>query len=133
MGEEMRDLKPEFDSWKSHVGPGWHRLLDHLAAKLGETAGPDLRVTQIKEKWGYLTVYLDGEKPEDRKIVADVEEQSGLTCERCGEPGFRCSTGSCSGVQPHYWIRTLCLKHQDERHQEQLQERERLGFKAIKV
>lgn len=128
----MRDLKPEFDSWKSHIGPGWHRLLDGLAAKLGETAGPDLRVTQIKEKFGYLTVYLDGAKAEERRIVGAVEGESGLICEECGEPGFRCASGSCGDDLPHFWIKTLCLKHQDQRHTKIVEERQRLGMKVVK-
>ena len=59
------------------------------------------RITQIKEKWGYLHWY-DGGVPKDSKvwdIIHKYEEISAKTCVVCGKPATKMSTG---------WISPYC-------------------------
>lgn len=105
-----------------HVGRGWHPLLLRLHEQL-LAVRPGYRVNQVKEKYGTLRVYLvsglllepgffDGELPDQqrtdqiareneqvRRLVAAAEEESGRTCESCGNPG---------STRDGAWIKTLC-------------------------
>jgi hypothetical protein len=69
---------------------------------------PEYWITQVKEKWGGLRIYLGypmldpdnhGLSRRCEAILADIEARSRLTCEHCGQPGVRRETG---------WIKTLC-------------------------
>ncbi|MFC5749049.1 hypothetical protein [Actinomadura rugatobispora] len=104
------------------VGRGWHPLLLELHEDLRALI-PDYRVTQVKEKYGTLRVYLvsgllrgpyleTGTLPseeeskrmawQDRqasRLVHAAEERSGTICEACGAPGE---------PRKGAWIKTLC-------------------------
>lgn len=83
------------------VGAGWfpivERALDGLAAH-GE-----VRLAQVKEKFGGLRIYIDSPEWSDEvaKIVDDAEAEAWKTCEDCG---------ATEGVETKGpgWIRTLC-------------------------
>jgi hypothetical protein len=112
---------------KNSVGKGWHKLLDAVfAAKPTE-----VKVVQVKEKFGVLTIYWDGPEPENDDIadvvvdpmvpapflsfrpgtpkgykafanlVSAAEEVSARICEDCGNPGIR-------GLSKGRWILTQC-------------------------
>lgn len=87
------------------VGPGWKDLLTDLHTNLLVLV-PDYAVTQVKEKFGGLRIYLsypagtDTSAPE--ALVDKAEADSEHVCEQCGKPG---TTGGT------YWLKTLCPEH----------------------
>ena len=94
-------------------GPGWYGLLDRLSAQLeanivaiqarGDLDAFDLELipaaSQVKEKFGGLRFYLEGNyPPEMGRLVEEAECLSFHVCEVCGEQGelkgyqVRCSS-----------------------------------------
>jgi hypothetical protein len=84
---------------------------DQIATVLSQQPNVKVSVAQIKEKFGTLRFYVDinGATKEVREqidaIISDAEGKSCVTCEVCGKPGSRRSTG---------WIQTLCDEHYAE-------------------
>jgi hypothetical protein len=85
------------------VGPGWVNLLGALHEKLVELQ-PAYQVSQVKQKFGGLRIYLDYD-PELRypievgELIDAAEVVAAATCEECGQPG-KLREGS--------WLMTLC-------------------------
>ena len=106
------------------VNTGWVPLVDALYARLIEIA-PEIRVAQVKEKFGTLCFYYDlptevreremengwyrtvGEAVE--KLVDSAEGASAWICEVCGAPGARTDSFG------HGWLNTLCPTHAEVR------------------
>lgn len=100
---------------------GWSDILDHLMVGLEGLANsthsphPNLRIAQVKEKFGVLRVYVSGAAEYDAKgyptdvgsLIGEAYEMSGVTCELCGERGEL-------RVEGLKWIRTLCERHYQE-------------------
>lgn len=93
-----RDLPPQLScmSFGFECGDGWYQIIWDLSTKL---APFDVVVAQVKEKFGLLRIYLNSYPDGVDDILAWAEEQSGITCEDCGNAGKR---------RPGGWIRTLC-------------------------
>lgn len=89
------------DGWGRWIGcgPGWYPILARVEERLNEL-DPDYRVHQIKEKFGTLRFYWEGDIPDGDAIVDEAEADSARTCELCGGPGRRRSKGG--------WLKTLC-------------------------
>jgi hypothetical protein len=85
---------------KLMVGPGWAKLLDEVYDRLEKF--PDSYISQIKEKWGRLRIYVFGVDEATLDFIDDIEERSGTICEVCGEPGELRDGG---------WIVCRCDKH----------------------
>lgn len=92
-------------------GDGWFGIIDRLSAKLA--ADPNLRVEQLKEKMGLLTVYFAQSAPASPDVEAstdaalvDAREESRRTCEVCGEPGVHRARGHHVGslCVPCEWL-----------------------------
>lgn len=88
------------------VGRGWSPLVIRAYELIAASGG---HVSQVKEKFGSLRVYpwWDGEtnREELRPVLAalaEIEDESMRTCERCGAPGWLVGRG---------WRKTLCLRH----------------------
>ena len=58
--------------------------------------------SQVKEKFGMLTIYHRGGNSYTDGVLRVAEEMSRHVCEECGKPGYSTATG---------WIRTLCDEH----------------------
>jgi hypothetical protein len=82
---------------KLMVGPGWAKLLDEVYDRLEKF--PDSYISQIKEKWGRLRIYVFGVDEATLDFIDDIEERSGMVCEKCGKVG-KLRTGG--------WLKTLC-------------------------
>jgi hypothetical protein len=63
-------------------------------------------VAQIKEKFGGLRFYYDGGDDTIRGMVTMAEAWAGNTCEDCGNPATKQTSG---------WIKNVCDKHFEER------------------
>ena len=86
-------------------GKGWRSLyqpiLDRIE-EINESSDDRIEVTQVKEKFGRLEIYLDRYTDELLAMIKDASEVSGRMCEECGEPAEPTEVGG--------WIYQLCDK-----------------------
>lgn len=101
----MTETDNDHDGWPP-IDPndGWAELLTHLRADLARI-DPGLVVRQVKQKGGTLSVWAEASAPEladavHARITA-AEDESGRTCERCGQPGT-------IRQRPDGWYQSLC-------------------------
>lgn len=101
-----------YDMW---VEKGWQPIiydLSHCIQKYIDWKNkdslivPQVKVTQIKEKFGGLRFYFDGGDEYVEGLVRMAECWADRSCEICGKPGRSRSGG---------WIKTLCDEHDAER------------------
>ncbi len=85
------------DQALASVGPGWADLVK-AAYQACEDGG--IKLSQVKEKFGGLRIYVVGGAPDYIYTLLDeLESKSMKTCEACGDSG----SPNISG-----WIKTLC-------------------------
>lgn len=90
-------------------GDGWRPLVEFL---YDECERLGLKVAQVKEKFGQLRFYVDGDMEPNAKVdefyqIASVVQQiSARICEQCGAHG---------GPRGGGWIKTLCDDHAAKR------------------
>jgi hypothetical protein len=89
----------------NHVGPGWKSILDQLHTDV-VAMDPGYEVSQVKQKFAGLRVYLtysDQAKGNIEAVIRQAETVASRTCEECGSPG---------SVRSHpirsHWYVTLC-------------------------
>ena len=85
---------------KGCVNKGWASLIEEAWAFL-ETQG-DVRVFQVKEKFGGLRIYSNATSNAATKFLDALENKSSTICEECGAPGKLSGSG---------WWRALCPAH----------------------
>jgi hypothetical protein len=69
---------------------GWFELLKELIGSIRficESQDLDIRLNQVKEKYGTLRFYLDSETDEICELVNEAEKKSAKICESCGHEG----------------------------------------------
>jgi hypothetical protein len=66
--------------------PGWQPMVLALLSYLNNSEH-EIRVEQVKEKFGSLRFYCAGANEYQRAVIAATELLSTITCERTGEPG----------------------------------------------
>ena len=73
------------------VGEGWKGIVTGLCEDLDALGLTDLVVVQVKEKFGGLRFYVQGEGDDAREAVSalirEAEAKAWLTCDTCGAPG----------------------------------------------
>ncbi|HVA91936.1 MAG TPA: hypothetical protein VNL71_19080 [Chloroflexota bacterium] len=84
------------------VGDGWAELVDRLFVDL-RSLGWDGRLSQIKEKYGTLRVYLARSTTEMEDRILAAEEESATICEICGATGRL--------LEERAWIAARCDRH----------------------
>jgi hypothetical protein len=67
-------------------GDGWFDIIYDLSKMINDI-DKEVRIVQIKEKYGTLRFYVDWCSDEIQKLIAEAEERSCATCEECGRPG----------------------------------------------
>ena len=77
------------------VGDGWANGINILF----DAKPDDVRVAQVKEKFGGLRFYTDGASREYQQLIRYVESLCDMLCENCGKIGIARRGG---------WIKTLC-------------------------
>lgn len=85
---------------------GWQPIVLSLLSRLEDHAKqslPDLRVDQIKQKYGHLRVYVTATDEKVEQIIAEAEKRCAATCEVCGQEGRASTFGS--------WITVVCVDH----------------------
>ena len=106
------------------VGPGWRPILHVLSRSMEgflarcPNLGAEIRILQIKEKFGSLRVYYEapGFSPEERRELGNVvnfaESLSLRMCETCGRPA---ADTRMPLAAKYGWSKTLCEEHHAER------------------
>jgi hypothetical protein len=111
--DELREKYPKMydESYDLYVGPGWHKLIEELSHLIQSRINwsiktsnpiPQVKMRQIKEKFGGLRIYYDGGDDAIGGMVDMAEAIAEFTCEECGKPGRYRDGG---------WIKTLCDEH----------------------
>jgi len=111
------------------IGEGWWHIIEALCANIQshinwvnesrerllkdnqyDNVIPDyvkqVKVQQVKEKFGGLRFYCQGGDAQVQGMISMAESIASRTCETCGDIGTRRTGG---------WVRTLCDKHEKER------------------
>lgn len=86
--------------------PGWYDIVRGIFEFIESRGYEDVRVQQIKEKFGGLRFYYEGGDDELFKVVEESENRSYKTCDMCGKMGERYTTGR---------INTRCSEHRLDR------------------
>lgn len=83
-----------------HLPKGWASIAQQLEERLAPFVAAGGRVLQVKEKFGGLRVYTDGEDVPELDDLCEVAEK---TCVECGAPGTMTSR--------HGWVSPRCEEH----------------------
>ena len=95
-------------TWYDAIPTGWRKafglqLCKEIKIALKQTGGRkairEFRITDVKEKWGSLSIYTGGAPDEVHKILAKYEYISLRTCIRCGKTAYGLTEG---------WVSPLC-------------------------
>ena len=115
MNDNLHDHFTHVERAHLGTGIGWYNLIytltnciDRRLEHLNKDGGNrKVIIAQIKEKFGGLRYYADGDIDEQMDGMIDFAESLSYTiCEECGAPGKLRGGG---------WMRTLCDKHEEER------------------
>ena len=92
--------------WGIDTGDGWYKIIDLLCELLqwdtDHNNYPQIEATQVKEKFGGLRFYTNGENDHQSGLINYASALSEITCEKCGSME--------EVTQTEGWIVTLCLK-----------------------
>lgn len=104
--QKDNDMRTTCMCWGFECGDGWFWLIDQLCGSIQSYIDcnnkEQVEVTQVKEKFGTLSFYIDGADDWVYGMIAFAESMSASICEVCG---------STDGVtQTDGWIKTLCKK-----------------------
>ena len=111
------------------VGEGWWPIIESLCGEIDSytkwrnntrvalkkdnpynhkipKAVPQVKVAQIKEKFGGLRFYYDGGDEHIHGMVRMAESWASRSCEDCGAPATKKTTG---------WIKNVCDLHFEQR------------------
>jgi len=98
--EETKVLMKGQSHWCRAVGDGWRPLVQQTIDRL-RAVMPDIKIVQVKEKFGGLRIYTDIYTPAIQQIIIEAEAEATKVCEYCGS---RCDVDTRGGG----WIKTLC-------------------------
>jgi hypothetical protein len=96
-------LQQNLMAFDFQCGEGWFPLIWNTLDKIQDIVdktGLDIEITEIKEKYGELNIYLSGYTKEIEDIIEDATNKSTRICEVCGKPGSLHKVG--------YWWMTRC-------------------------
>lgn len=92
--------------WGFECGDGWYDLIDMLCGiiqwDIDNNGHPQIEATQVKEKYGTLRFYTNGQNDRQTGYINFAEYLSGFICEGCGSNDKVTRTKG--------WIVTLCPK-----------------------
>jgi len=98
IGKDL-DIKQNLMCFGCECDDGWFQIIYDFCKKAN---GSGHIFTQIKEKYGYLCLYMDSYTDEMLEAYDEATELSLKTCELCGDKADLCHKG--------IWLKTLCQK-----------------------
>lgn len=107
----MRDysLNSPFELFGYECGPGWYPLIEEAKKIIDDwnkehaiENGEKLCFSQVKEKFGELTIYLNFYPDDIHKKIIELGAKSLKVCEQCG------TENGVTSEWTHGWIFTLC-------------------------
>lgn len=112
-GEKDLPMTQTCMCWGIDTGDGWYSLLDNLCELLQGMTDNNPRsarfsqivAAQVKEKYGTLRFYVNGDSEWQSGAIALAEHLSGSICDVCGGPGKLNQEG---------WISCRCEAHRNE-------------------
>jgi hypothetical protein len=102
------DMKITAMCWGFDCGDGWYDIIDKLCADIQAICDRDsfqIKAFQVKEKFGALRFYIGAGNDEIFDLINKAENQSSITCERCGKPGK---------IKGRRWIYCACDEHTND-------------------
>jgi hypothetical protein len=91
--------------WGLQCGDGWSGLIDAVCEVMTSHARSGahgiLEATTVKQKWGVLRFYVDGDCEFCQGVRRLAEHYSELVCEETGRPGWKMAE------KPHGMVKTL--------------------------
>jgi hypothetical protein len=96
------NLNTPYELFGAKVGKGWVPLIEPIIERVRELnkAGANVKISQIKEKWGSLTIYFDSAPEELWEMAHEAAEKSMMICEHCGAPATL--------TEVNGWLYTRC-------------------------
>jgi len=114
----MEKVKEPIELFGYECDHGWYPLIKEAEDWVNNwnekncNEDKELKIVQVKEKFGVLTIYCNFYPDNLHEKLFDLEQRSTKTCERCGKTeGTNCKAS-------HGWIYTLCpecRKKEEER------------------
>ena len=102
---DRRLLEP-YEMFGIECGKGWESLytpiMEWIEKYNEENPGDVITITQIKEKFGALSFYVDKYPEERHDLILAAEKDALNVCETCG-------TRENVGMTCDNWYRTICL------------------------
>ena len=98
------DIRTTAMCWGFECGDGWYWLIEELCRSLqwdtNHNRHPQVVASQVKEKFGTLRFYTEGEDDRQSGMISLAYNMSATICEECG------SAGTLRQDRP--WVKTLC-------------------------
>jgi len=111
-------IQLSFMPWGICTENGWYWLIDELCSALqwdtDYNKQPQIVATQVKEKFGTLRFYTQGESERQWGMIALAQSMSVRICEVCGATK---SVKLCGKM----WVKTLCERCHTKRTQVECQ------------
>lgn len=102
------------------ISLGWAKLLKPV---FEQAFTQNIKIAQTKEKFGTLRIYTEGDSSEElNQRILEAERASSRTCEYCGEPATKDTSGG--------WVKTLCLDCSEKREAERNNQEKVVRFKS---
>lgn len=90
--------------WGLDCGDGWYKIIDRLCdtiqSYIDNNGKPQVEATQVKEKFGTLSFYVENTNEFIYGMIALAENMSRYTCEECGDKGEL--------YEKNHWWRVRC-------------------------
>jgi hypothetical protein len=80
------ESNPITDAYYFEVKSGWYPLIKDLITDL-INLGWNKEITQVKEKFGTLRLYINEGTDDIHRRIANAENESNIICEVTGQPG----------------------------------------------
>lgn len=129
--EPKVEPKHPYELFGIECDKGWEKLyqpiIDYIEDYNKDKEGDDrIEILQIKEKFGYLTIYVSKKTDELRSMIEDAEADSYHTCEVCGKHINK-------PIIEHHWIYPMCRKCFDEMNEKRQKAMEEVARKIKEI
>lgn len=111
--DNIRNLISELNldgTFDVSVLPGWEIVIRRTVERIAEVRDrkdiKNLKIVQIKEKFGGLRIYMNDVDDDVDEIIREAEDECSELCSWCAKPGKL--------INRHGWILNLCDECDEE-------------------